>query len=264
GGNVACFHPLARRLADVRPVYALEAVGLDGSQPPLRKVEEIAARHIETIWPVAGAGPYYLGGHSFGAAVALEMSHQLIARGATVAKLAIFDSFAPLVIAEHAYWHDWDDVDWLLAISHDLGTFLGTDLELTREDLVKLDPEDQLMQLVKRVMNRDDSLAGAETERLRAYLNVYQANFRTSYTASMTPLPLSIVLYTSTHSDPRDHDPSPEFAALLTDPTRGWGRLSQRPVEVAAVPGTHLSLLVEPNVRTLASYLDEFLQKADA
>lgn len=263
GGNVACFHPLARRLADIRPVYALEAVGLDGSQPPLHSVEEIAARHIETLWPVAGAGPYYLGGHSFGAAVALEMSHQLIARGATVAKLAILDSFAPVVTAEHAYWHDWDDIEWLLAISHDLGTFLGTDLGLTREDLVKRDPEDQLTQLVKRVMNRDGWLAGAEIERLRAYLSVYQANFRTMYTASMPPLPVSIVLYTSSDTDPRDHEPSHEFAALLSDPTRGWERLSQRPVEVVAVPGTHLSLLVEPHVGTLAAFLDEFLQKAD-
>ena len=263
GGNVVYFHPLARHLVTTRPIYALEPPGLDGSEPPLRSVEETAARHITNIWPVAGTGPYYLVGHSFGAAVALEMSRQLIAKGATVAKLAILDTFAPLFSDQDGHWRSWDDVDWLVAISHDVGTFLDTDLGLTRENLANRDPEDRLTYMVNRIKASGTSLAGVGTERLRAYLNVYQANFRASYIPSADPLPVSIAFYSSTGIDPRDRPPSGEFATLLNDPARGWGRFSQRPIEVAAVPGTHLTLLLEPHVGTLAAHLDAFLEKAD-
>ncbi|MFP3656740.1 thioesterase domain-containing protein, partial [Burkholderia sp. SIMBA_052] len=60
GGNVVYFHPLAHHVSAAHAVYGLEALGLDGSCEPLTHVEDIAARHVERIWPLVGAGPYYL------------------------------------------------------------------------------------------------------------------------------------------------------------------------------------------------------------
>ncbi len=261
GGNVVYFHPLANRLTEAHAVHGLEALGLDGSCLPLTRVEDIAARHIECIWPLVGAGPYYLAGHSFGAQVALEMSRQLVAKGAVVELLAIFDASAPIDSSAAAYWQDWDDTEWLVAIAHEIGTFLGTDLQVTRADLAPLDPDGQAGLILDRIGNRGNWFADAGADRLRAYLRVYQANFKSRYAPQATPLPVPIALFRSTERDPGDYDPSPEIAQLRLDPSWGWSRFSALPVEVMDVPGDHLTMLLAPHVAVLATRVNQFLEK---
>ncbi|SFW64755.1 non-ribosomal peptide synthase domain TIGR01720 [Burkholderia sp. NFACC33-1] len=261
GGNVVYFHPLANHLTEAHAVHGLEALGLDGSCLPLTRVEDIAARHIECIWPLVGAGPYYLAGHSFGAQVALEMSRQLVAKGAVVELLAILDASAPIDSPAATYWQDWDDTEWLVAIAHEIGTFLGTDLQVTRADLVQLDPDGQAGLILDRIGNRGNWFADAGSDRLRAYLRVYQANFKSRYAPQADPLPVPIALFRSTERDPGDYDPSPEIAQLRLDPTWGWSRFSALPVEVTDVPGDHLTMLLDPHVAVLATRINQFLEK---
>jgi len=54
-------------------------------------------------------------------------------------------------------------------------------------------------------------------------------------------------------------DAAAAMAAYAADPTLGWSAYSPRPVEVVPVPGTHVSLLGEPHVATLASRLADRL-----
>jgi non-ribosomal peptide synthase protein (TIGR01720 family) len=261
GGNVVYFHPLAHHLSPRHAMLGLEAPGLDGAGPPLTRVEDIAARHIDLIWPRVGAGPYYLAGHSFGAQVGLEMSRQLVARGATVALLAIFDSSAPVAASGDVYWQDWDDTEWRVAIAHEIGTFLGTDLQVTRDDLVALDAERQADLILARIAARGSWFADASPERLHAYLRVYQANFKARYAPDATALPVPIALFRSTERDPDDHAPSPEVAQLRLDPSWGWSRFSAHPVEVIDVPGDHLTMLLDPHAHVLATHVNLFLEK---
>ncbi|WP_230684381.1 amino acid adenylation domain-containing protein [Burkholderia cepacia] len=261
GGNVVYFHPLANRLNGTHAIHGLEALGLDGACLPLTRVEDIAARHIERIWPLVGAGPYYLAGHSFGAQVALEMSRQLVAKGAVVKLLAIFDASAPIDSPAATYWQDWDDTEWLVAIAHEIGTFLGTDLQVTRDDLVPLDPDGQAGLILDRIGARGSWFADAGPDRLRAYLRVYQANFKSHYTPQASPLPVPIALFRSTERDPGDYDPSPEIAQLRLDPAWGWSRFSALPVEVTDVPGDHLTMLLDPHAGVLAAHVNQFLEK---
>ncbi|KWC26759.1 non-ribosomal peptide synthetase [Burkholderia ubonensis] len=262
GGNVVYFHPLANHLAETHAIHGLEALGLDGACLPLTRVEDIAARHIERIWPLVGAGPYYLAGHSFGAKVALEMSRQLVAKGAAVKLLAIFDASAPVDSSTETYWQDWDDTEWLVAIAHEIGTFLGTDLQVTRADLVDLDPDGQAGLILDRIGDRGSWFADAGSDRLRAYLRVYQANFKSRYAPEAAPLPVPIALFRSTERNPGDYDPSPEVAQLRLDPTWGWSRFSTLPVDVVDVPGDHLTMLLDPHAGVLATHLNQFLEKS--
>ncbi|MEN2470509.1 amino acid adenylation domain-containing protein [Burkholderia sp. GS2Y] len=261
GGNVVYFHPLANHLSGTHAIHGLEALGLDGACLPLTRVEDIAARHIERIWPLVGAGPYYLAGHSFGAQVALEMSRQLVAKGAVVKLLAIFDASAPIDSPAATYWQDWDDTEWLVAIAHEIGTFLGTDLQVTRDDLVALDPDGQAGLILDRIGARGSWFADAGPDRLRAYLRVYQANFKSHYAPQASPLPVPIALFRSTERDPGDYDPSPEIAQLRLDPAWGWSRFSALPVEVTDVPGDHLTMLLDPHAGVLAAHVNQFLEK---
>src|SRR5207247_324760 len=106
GGNILYFHGLAKHLGRHRPVYALQAVGLDGVTTPLGSIKEIARHNIEQIRITQPRGPYILAGHSFGGTVAFEMSQQLSAAGDEVALVAIFDTAAPVFTptVERADW----------------------------------------------------------------------------------------------------------------------------------------------------------------
>jgi thioesterase domain-containing protein/acyl carrier protein len=95
GGNVLGYRAMARHLGGERPVYGLQALGLDGQQLPQTRVEEMAARYLVEVRRVQPHGPYHLGGQCFGGMLALEMAQQLRAQGEEIALLAMFDSDAP-------------------------------------------------------------------------------------------------------------------------------------------------------------------------
>ena len=96
GGGVIQMRELARRLDPDRPVYALQARGIDGVSPPLRGVCEMAAVYLEELQPLLPEGPLLLGGYSMGGVVAYEMAQRLAANGRPVRSLVLIDAGAPL------------------------------------------------------------------------------------------------------------------------------------------------------------------------
>src|SRR5204863_2140607 len=98
GGIVgAAFYlrPLAQEMALAEPFYALQGVGLDGREDPPDNIEELSERYVEEIRQVQPAGPYRLGGHSFGGLVAYEMARQLRAAGQAVEQVILLDTYLP-------------------------------------------------------------------------------------------------------------------------------------------------------------------------
>ncbi len=92
GSQVLIYRNLAVRLGREQPLYGLQPVGLDGRQPGLERVEDMAATYLQAIRTRQPCGPYYLAGLSFGGVVAFEMAQQLRAQGQEVALLALFDT----------------------------------------------------------------------------------------------------------------------------------------------------------------------------
>jgi amino acid adenylation domain-containing protein len=92
GGNVLMYRELALHLGPDQPLYGLQAQGLDGRQPFITRVEEMASHYIEAIKTVQGKGPYFLGGYCLGGTIALEMAQQLHAKNDKVALLALFET----------------------------------------------------------------------------------------------------------------------------------------------------------------------------
>jgi len=90
-GSALSMHPLAVALATTRPVYALQARGLDPDDEPQRTVEEMARTYVEAIREAQPTGPYTLGGYSFGGLVAFEMARLLAQLGDHVELLALID-----------------------------------------------------------------------------------------------------------------------------------------------------------------------------
>jgi amino acid adenylation domain-containing protein len=95
GGNVLNYVPLARSLGADQPVYGLQAIGLDGIAQPLTTIEEMAARYLPEVRARCPHGPYYLCGGSMGGLIAYELAQMLAAQGEQVAFVGLFDTYGP-------------------------------------------------------------------------------------------------------------------------------------------------------------------------
>lgn len=95
GGTVLVFKPLADRLRSEAPVYGIEAQGIDGTQPVLESIEEMADLYVRHILTLDPRGPYRLVGYSGGGVIAVEMAHQLRRSGREVEFLCLLDTLAP-------------------------------------------------------------------------------------------------------------------------------------------------------------------------
>jgi phthiocerol/phenolphthiocerol synthesis type-I polyketide synthase E len=92
GGNVLVYRELSRQLGPDQPFFGLQSSGLDGSEEPLTRIEDMATLYLTVIRKAQPRGPYFLGGYCMGGAVAYEVACQLRAAGEEVALLSLFDA----------------------------------------------------------------------------------------------------------------------------------------------------------------------------
>jgi acyl-coenzyme A synthetase/AMP-(fatty) acid ligase/thioesterase domain-containing protein/acyl carrier protein len=95
GSPATSLRALAHALPSGRPVFGIQARGLEERALPDRSVEASARRYLTDLRAVQPSGPYLLAGHSFGGLVAFEMACRLERAGETVALLVVIDTTAP-------------------------------------------------------------------------------------------------------------------------------------------------------------------------
>ncbi|MBN8292234.1 SDR family NAD(P)-dependent oxidoreductase [Rhodobacter sp. NTK016B] len=94
-GNVLNLRNLAQLLGRDRPFYGLQARGLLGGAEPHRRLDDAARDYLTEVRQVQPHGPYLIGGFSGGGLTALEMARQLRAEGEEVALLTLLDTPLP-------------------------------------------------------------------------------------------------------------------------------------------------------------------------
>jgi phthiocerol/phenolphthiocerol synthesis type-I polyketide synthase E len=109
GGNVLIYRELSENLGSDQPFYGLQSQGLDGSYPPLTRIEDMAALYVKAIRRRQPHGPYLLGGYCGGGLIAFEVAQQLQSQGEEIALLALLDTMnfshiPPLSIWSRAYY----------------------------------------------------------------------------------------------------------------------------------------------------------------
>ncbi|WP_219536740.1 non-ribosomal peptide synthetase [Nonomuraea guangzhouensis] len=98
-----CVHPLAglswryagllRHLGPDRPVYGLQARGLDGADPLPATLDDLTADYAAQIRKIQPQGPYHLLGWSLGGNFAQALAARLRAEGEQVGLLAVLDAY---------------------------------------------------------------------------------------------------------------------------------------------------------------------------
>jgi thioesterase domain-containing protein len=259
GGDVLCFFPLARHLGADQPFYGFQARGLEDEGEPFATLEEMGSHYVSELRQIQPAGPYRLGGWSFGGLAAFEMARQLVEQGEDLALLAVIDtgpgapageagggSLDPADPADPANPADTDDTPWLLTIAQYVRGLRGADLRVDSGQLAPLAPEERLRFFVDRLRAAGLVHAGEDgLGQLRRLLRVFKTDVRAYRSYRPRPYPGRVTLFRASGA--------PFDPGLGRD--LGWGRLTPGPVEVHEVPGGHVTLLAEPNVAVLAERL---------
>ncbi|HEU4326191.1 MAG TPA: amino acid adenylation domain-containing protein [Roseiflexaceae bacterium] len=256
GGNVIGFYGLARRLGADRPIYGLQARGLDGETPPHTSVEAMAAEYVAAIRQAQPEGPYLLCGHSFGSWVAFEVAQQLQRQGQPIGLLAIVNTPTPMLMRDFPPNEAQDDTTVLLSVARSIERAFGRSLDLTREQVQCLDPGEQINLLTEALKRVEILPPEAPTAQVRGFVGVFKVNYQITYVPQDWQ-PVPIVLFRAAERHAEDDDVP---LTIRDDPAWGWGELAAGPVVVHVVPGEHLTVLAEPHVQTLAEYLARYLE----
>lgn len=251
-----CVHPmfgvvfpyleLAHHLGNNRSFYGLQPLGLDGSTPPLNRIESIAASYIQAIQTLQPHGPYFLGGWSFGGWVAFEMAQQLTQAGQEIGLLAMLDTPAPC--SKPSFYQSlkfllgtalWSTLPYLLDYSA---------IALSRFQFQKSWFSRWQWSAIGRLISEESRLPLLDESAIRAMLPIVYANSQAAYRYVPQGYPNRITVFKATD----------QTNAIASDPVLGWGALVND-ICLHQVPGNHLSLLKQPHVQTLAQQLGQYL-----
>jgi len=244
---VLFYQDLAKYFAQDRPVYGLQAAGIDGSEEPDSRIEDMAARYIREILRACPKGPYLIGGYSLGGAVAYEVAQQLRAQGREVGILALFDAYAP--VAYHQNLIDKPRIQRLFQHFHQMAEGSGRDKlgyfqNKVQEFINKKKPEWELA-----AEELKDSLS---PERLEILKRVVLANEQGFMKYTPQPYQGTVTLFRATERSVFEND----------DPLLWWGDRFAGGVDVRQIPGAHLTIMKEPLVQATAEELRQCLDQA--
>jgi len=245
-GNVLNLRHLAQLVGGERPFYGLQARGLWGDEAPHDSLPEAAAAYIAEMRQVQPHGPYLLGGFSGGGLTAWEMARQLGAAGEEVALLVLLDTPLPMrpalsradkaaiKLAElrargPGYLVDWARARW------------AWEVQKRAPKAAEQSP----------VQFHNAAIEAA----FRHAISVYQMPGRAGATVLFRP-PLDRKWQVT---GGKWVSAAKEYVFADNDLSRFAPGL-----EVIEVPGDHDSMVLEPNVRTMAAKLKAAIARAEA
>jgi amino acid adenylation domain-containing protein len=249
GGHALCFRDLSVRLGPDQPLYGLEAVGLDGQEQPLERIEDMAARYLAAVRERQPAGPYTLAGWSFGGLVALEMAQQL-RRQREHARLLVFDT--PMAGTRADPDRDAEDTSVLRLLASVLEALAGIPRDAALGLLRAMDDDDARAAYLLEQARRSRTVpSDFGMEQVRPLLRVVEASARAWRDYQPTPYTGPITLLRT-----------PEPPGLRPDdPSLGWSRVAGADLETRIVPGQHHRMLLEPEVAHIAEHVRAWLAR---
>lgn len=235
-----------RVLDTQRPVYGLQARGLEADQEPHVSVADMASDYIQHMRSVQGSGPYAIGGYSFGGLVAFEIAQRLRRMGERVELLSLIDTQV-----HGRYLPLWPSLR-LRAIR----------MRGTLRILWNLGPRERLGYLQDKSMVLVDRIrAGFGRKPLRPDLVgdlIGEANF---------PAPLRRVRGAMLLAM-RDYCPAPYPGKVVFlraaeagdgDSLPVWRKVVRGGLDISVMPGNHDQMIAGPNAKELAGALARHL-----
>ena len=238
GGSVIDFFQVVKHIRTSHPIQGMQAKGIDGTEEPFDRIEDMAQFYLDAIRQVQPLGPYLLAGYSLGGLVTLEMAQRLTANGEKVALLAMLDSYPEIRYLS-------------LTQRVRLVTRLATRHATTA---MKLPVGDALSLIIRPSRRR--SLAPRVSYQPPVNVSLSPAMQRARESAYLALTRYQPRFYAGKIKFVRAEIPT-DFPA---DPAAVWAHLADK-FEVETVPGDHLGIM-STHYEKLASALSRYVEEA--
>ena len=244
GTSLLFYRQLAAYLGSDQPFYALQSPLVSQAQTRQPRLEELASVYIKELETFFPEGPYLLGGASLGGIIALEMSQQLYAHGKKPGLLILFDAAVPgshhRVAAKDQISSHWQNFRkqgtvYLLQRAVSKGEYYWS----------------RLRRRVQSVVCACYRLVGRGLPAGLRYFQVEEAHRRALGRYAVQFYPGKITLMRAADV--------PKTVGTRLNSTLGWDTFAGGGLEIHDVPGGHISMFEEPNVRSLADTLKTIL-----
>src|SRR6202050_392020 len=251
GGNVLIYRDLSENLGSDQPFYGLQSQGLDGSHPPLTRIEDMAALYVKAIRRRQPHGPYLLGGYCGGGLIAFEVAQQFQSEGEETALLALLDTMnfshiPPLSIWSRAYYSC--ERVWFHAANFMRLDFKGK-IRFFREKIQVL--RNRLPVWWGMLLGKLEKSSKATNSGSRVLGNIWSANDLACQ--RYVPKPFAGVV--------TDFRPLKQYRAF-DKPDAKWDRLALQGQTVVVLPVYPAGMLLEPFVKHLAVALRKAIDAA--
>ncbi len=245
GGNVLCYAELVKALDPDRPVYGLQAAGLEAGQQVADSIEAMARSYVKAIRQVEPDGPYLLVGWSLGGTVAFEMARQLVGAGSEVSDVVLLDAYVPVAQAAQPD----DRYERIAALAR------AENIDIQADEIRALGLEAAVARWVELPANRETHYARLGITQLQRLLEFSLAIEEVNDRHVPGPYPGRVTLLRA-DGDDRLHPGST---------AHGWEAWTDTDnLRVVPVPGHHNDLLREPALSAVAAAILATLRKQGA
>ena len=206
----------------------------------LLSVENLAAPHVALIRSHLRSGHFLLAGYSFGGLLAFEVAHQLQREGIRVEMILLLDA----LVRAPPWWQRL----WMRArrFPRNRASDSWTRIRATMAPLAAARTADNFL---SAELEQIRFLSGEVPKRTLA---VYRS---TSRKYRHRPLDCRAVLF---HCQDNLH------ARYATYSQTAWSGLFTRGLEIVGIPGDHMSLLRDPNIKVLGTRMNDVLKQLRA
>jgi thioesterase domain-containing protein len=175
------------------------------------------------------------------------MAHQLQAQGLEVSLLALIDTSAPPGVYAMG---EPDELSLMVLFAQDMG-LSWQDLEVSLEEMVKLDAQDQLVWLLELAITAGVVPPDIERSQIERLYHVFKTNVRAMLAYEPEPFQGRVTLF-------KAEEPLPGSGLQSS-----WEDYALEGVEIHSVPGNHFTMIREPHVRVLARALAHCIANAE-
>ncbi len=235
GGHAMFYREFARKLPDNIACYALQPKGIDGLEPPITNISEMAAQYLDEIKCLQPTGPYHLLCYCFSGALMLEMVKQLQQKNEIIGQLIVADAPAPIPAT-----HLMASLGWRAYIGYELAM-------QKRWDLLWQAVAPKIRKQFRGYQKADETHEGG-FKTLAAIQQACEQSFK-SYRATATDLQLTFL-------NAGSESPEDSQAVYM----RQWKKLAPNSVAYPLV-GDHRYLFDLPDVKETASVVATILSE---
>jgi thioesterase domain-containing protein/acyl carrier protein len=230
GGSLLSFIELAAQLGKEQPVYGLQLPAMIDEKQA--EIGILAGNYLRQVRAIQPSGPYNFAGHSSGGLIVFEMACQLWKQGEPAGLVALLDCDPNTGKLAHQPFRDWDSLKASFRRARaefNLPEIGAKELLRRRIDYQRIKIRTWLAARSRRTESARGRLVEAE-----GYLALALREYE------LRPYPGNITLFVAQDEPGSD------------GPARAWAGSILGTLETQLIPGTHRTILNQPQVISLA------------